>query len=187
MHIARRCSVNSKAASDLASKYLRRSWDVLTERERKVLVAVIERLHVSRPIHREMQEDLSLGQRVADHVASFGGSWPFIGLFFVFILGWMGVNTLMLMRPYDPYPYILLNLILSCLAAIQAPVILMSQSRQADRDRQQAAHDYEVNLKAEIEIMQLHEKIELLKIQELTEIVAQQKVHTAMLEALLAK
>ena len=135
-------------------------------------------MHISRPVHREMEEGRSLGQRVADRVAGFGGSWPFIGLFFVFILGWMGTNTLMLLRPYDPYPYILLNLILSCLAAIQAPVILMSQSRQADRDRQQAAHDYEVNLKAEIEIMQIHEKIELLKAQELTRILELQKAQT---------
>ena len=175
------------AAAELASKHLRRRWEVLTERERQVLLAIVERLHISRPIHREMEEGLSLGQRVADRVAAFGGSWPFIGLFFAFILCWMGTNTLMILRPYDPYPYILLNLILSCLAAIQAPIILMSQSRQAERDRQQAVHDYEVNLKAEIEIMQLHEKIELLKVQELTEIVELQKTHTRMLEALLAK
>jgi uncharacterized membrane protein len=180
--------VNStRVAAELALKHLHRRWEVLTERERQVLLAVVERLHISRPIHREIEESLSLGQRVADRVAAFGGSWPFIGLFFALILGWMGTNTLMLLRPYDPYPYILLNLILSCLAAIQAPIILMSQSRQADRDRQQAVHDYEVNLKAEIEIMQLHEKIELLKVQELKEIVELQKTHTRMLEALLAK
>jgi uncharacterized membrane protein len=179
--------VNSKAAADLASKYLRRKWDVLTERERKVLLAIIERMHVSRPLHREMDEGLSFGQRVADKVASFGGSWPFIGLFFLFLLAWMGVNTILLLHPYDPYPYILLNLMLSCLAAIQAPVILMSQSRQADRDRKQAANDYEVNLKSEIEIMQLHEKIEQLRFQELKEIIEQQKEHARILESLLAK
>lgn len=179
--------MNSKAAAELASKYLRRRWEVLTDRERKVLSAVVDRMHVSRPLHREMKEGLTFGQRVADQVASFGGSWVFIGMFFVFILGWMGANTLMLLHPYDPYPYILLNLILSCLAAIQAPIILMSQGRQADRDRQQAANDYEVNLKAEIEIMQLHEKIELLRVQELTKITEQQKEHTRLLGELLAK
>ena len=95
------------------------------------------------------------------------------------------MNTFAVFRPHDPYPYILLNLILSCLAAVQAPVILMSQTRQADNDRRQATHDYEVNLKAEIEIMQIHEKIELLKAQELSRILELQEAQTRMLEAFL--
>lgn len=177
--------MNSNELRELASQHFRREWELLTERERRVLRAVAQRVHISRPLHREAAEGLSLGQRVADRVASFGGSWPFIGLFFVFLFGWMGTNTLMLLRPFDPYPYILLNLVLSCLAAIQAPVILMSQNRQAERDRQAAAHDYEVNLKAEIEIMQLHEKIELLKAEELSRILELQETHARMLETLI--
>lgn len=177
--------MNSNELKTLASKHFRREWELITERERRVLHAVAQRTHISRPIHREAAEGLSLGQRVADRVASFGGSWPFIGLFFVFLFGWMGANTLMLLRPFDPYPYILLNLVLSCLAAIQAPVILMSQNRQAERDRQAAAHDYEVNLKAEIEIMQLHEKVELLKAEELSRILELQETHAKLLEALI--
>ena len=99
------------------------------------------------------------GQRAADAVASFGGSWPFVGLFAATMLAWVGVNAVLLGtsgQTFDPYPYILLNLFLSMLAAIQAPIILMSQNRQGEKDRLSAAHDYEVNLKAEIEIMLLH-------------------------------
>lgn len=177
--------MNSNNLEELASKYLRQKWDLLTERERRILHAVAERVHISRPIHREAKEGLTLAQRVADRVATFGGSWPFIGLFFLFLFGWMGANTLMLLRPFDPYPYILLNLVLSCLAAIQAPVILMSQNRQAERDRQAAAHDYEVNLEAEIEILQLHEKVELLRAEELSRILELQEIHARMLEKLL--
>jgi uncharacterized membrane protein len=108
----------------------------------------------------------TLGQRAADAVASFGGSWPFVGLFAGTMVAWVGLNAVLLLRQghsFDPYPYILLNLFLSMLAAIQAPVILMSQNRQAQKDRLGAAHDYEVNLKAELEIMLLHEKIDLLR------------------------
>ncbi len=177
--------MNSKQLEELASKHLRRKWAELTERDRHILHAVADRIHISSPIHCDETQALSLGQRVADRVASFGGSWPFIGLFFVFLFGWMGTNSLMLLRPYDPYPYILLNLVLSCLAAIQAPVILMSQNRQAERDRQVAAHDYEVNLKAEIEIMQLQEKIELLKTEDLSRIVQLLETHARMLEKLI--
>lgn len=99
-------------------------------------------------------------------MASFGGSWTFIGLFAAIALLWVGLNAFLLMRrgrTFDPYPYILLNLFLSMLAAIQAPIILMSQNRQSEKDRIRAEHDYEVNLKAELEIMLLHEKIDLLR------------------------
>ena len=96
-------------------------------------------------------------------MASFGGSWAFIIIFGSVLLAWIVVNSVVLMRrPFDPYPYILLNLILSCLAAIQAPIIMMSQNRQEARDRLRAEHDYEVNLKAEIEIRQLHVKLDQL-------------------------
>lgn len=110
-----------------------------------------------------------------------------MAIFFAALLGWMVLNSVALRHPYDPYPFILLNLMLSCLAAVQAPVILMSQSRQADTDRQQATHDYEVNLKAEIEIMQIHEKIDLLRAQELARIVEMQETQARMLELLLSQ
>lgn len=104
---------------------------------------------------------LTFGQRLADRIAAFGGSWPFIIIFLSFIVVWMCINTLLLrQRGYDPYPYILLNLILSCLAALQAPVIMMSQNRTEQRDRKRAEYDYEVNKKAEMEIRMLHEKID---------------------------
>ncbi|MFN7727411.1 MAG: DUF1003 domain-containing protein [Rubrivivax sp.] len=108
----------------------------------------------------------SRGQRAADAVARFGGSWVFVGLFAATMLGWVGLNTALLLwrgHTFDPFPYILLNLFLSMLAAIQAPVILMSQNRQAQKDRETAEHDYEVNLKAELEIMLLHQKFDELR------------------------
>ncbi len=108
-------------------------------------------------------ERMTFGERVADMVARFGGSWPFITSFFVFLLLWAGVNSLLLARPPDPYPYIFLNLLLSCLAALQAPVIMMSQNRQAAKDRLQADQDFRVNVKAEFAIQQLHRKIDELR------------------------
>jgi uncharacterized membrane protein len=104
-------------------------------------------------------QQMTLGQRVADKVAYFGGSWTFIGIFLLFMLIWMIVNTEM-PKPFDVFPFILLNLMLSCLAALQAPVIMMSQNRQAAKDRMDAKLDYEVNVRAETEITRLHEKID---------------------------
>ncbi|MEK0081995.1 DUF1003 domain-containing protein [Benzoatithermus flavus] len=106
---------------------------------------------------------LTLGERVADRVADFGGSWTFILIFALVIVCWMGLNSSLLAgHAFDPYPYILLNLVLSCLAAVQAPVIMMSQNRQEARDRARAKNDYLVNLKAELEIRLLHEKLDYL-------------------------
>jgi uncharacterized membrane protein len=125
--------------------------------ERFVLAKLLRREAVSRdPVERD--EAVTLGERVADRVASFGGSWTFIFLFLATMAAWIGLNESG--QPFDPYPFILLNLILSCLAALQAPVIMMSQNRQASKDRLQAQHDYEVNLKAEMEIIGLHAKLD---------------------------
>jgi CRP/FNR family cyclic AMP-dependent transcriptional regulator len=118
------------------------------------------RVQVTRNINVEEAERLTLGQRIADHVAAFGGSWPFIILFGVVLVVWMVVNTRLAARAFDPYPFILLNLVLSSLAALQAPVIMMSQNRQAFKDRLQAEMDYRVNLKAELEVAELHHKID---------------------------
>jgi len=119
------------------------------------------RTHVSRNVNVEAAEQMTLGQRVADKVADFGGSWTFILFFGAVMLVWVTINTAALFRNhFDPYPYILLNLFLSMIAAIQAPVIMMSQNRQAAKDRLQADQDYQVNLKAELEVAQLHRKLD---------------------------
>jgi uncharacterized membrane protein len=119
------------------------------------------RTHVSRNINIEQEEQMSFGERIADKVAAFGGSWTFISIFSLAMLVWVILNTAALFRNhFDPYPYILLNLFLSMLAAMQAPVIMMSQNRQAAKDRLQADQDYHVNLKAELEVAQLHRKLD---------------------------
>jgi uncharacterized membrane protein len=172
---------------DLAHKYLRKPWERLTEREKLVLDAVAKRLHISRPMHKELDEGLTFGQRMSDRIADFGGSWTFIGSFFFVLFAWIALNSFALFHPYDPYPYILLNLVLSCLAAVQAPLILMSQNRQEEKDRIRAAHDYEVNLKAEIEIMQLHEKIDILLTQDIGRVIKLQESQNLILESLAAR
>jgi uncharacterized membrane protein len=112
-------------------------------------------------VDAEFEQQWSWGQRLADRIATFGGSWAFLIAFGVFLAIWIGMNSLVLLwRPRDPYPFIFLNLILSCLAAIQAPVIMMSQNRQEAKDRIRSQHDYQVNLKAELEIRHLHEKVD---------------------------
>ena len=119
------------------------------------------RTHVSRTVNVELEEQMARGPRGAERVAAFGGSWTFILIFAVTILVWVVLNTAALFsNHFDPYPYILLNLFLSMVAAIQAPVIMMSQNRQAAKDRLQADQDYQVNLKAELEIAQLHRKLD---------------------------
>ena len=131
--------------------------------EREVIDSLAKRETLASNVEEEFQQQLTLGERIADRVAGFGGSWPFIILFGVIIVVWMAVNSLILMRgAFDPYPYILLNLVLSCLAALQAPVIMMSQNRQESRDRLHAETDYQINLKAELEIRQLHEKLDFM-------------------------
>jgi uncharacterized membrane protein len=133
----------------------------LTALDEEVLESLKQQEILSRNPEEELRSGLTAGQRVADRVAAFGGSWRFIILFAVVLLLWIAVNSAVLfIRPFDPYPFIFLNLVLSCLAAIQAPVIMMSQIRQETRDRMHAAHDYQVNLKAELEIRQLHQKLD---------------------------
>lgn len=122
-------------------------------------------------------EPSSFGERVADRIASFGGSWRFILSFGGFLILWIAVNAFVLAtRAFDPYPFILLNLILSCLAALQAPVIMMSQNRQESRDRKRAENDYKVNLKAELEIRHLHEKVDFILHQQSTRLLEVQQV-----------
>jgi uncharacterized membrane protein len=133
----------------------------LTTLEQEVIDSLKEHEILTRNPEQEFEAAATLGQRLADRIADFGGSWPFIVIFAVVLFSWMFVNSsVLIIRPFDPYPYILLNLVLSCLAAIQAPVIMMSQNRQEARDRVHALHDYQVNLKAELEIRHLHQKID---------------------------
>src|SRR5262249_16856959 len=158
---------------DVANRLFKLGYNILTEQEKKVIHHLAERLHISRNINREFDEKLTFGQRLADSVAAFGGSWTFILIFCLILLIWVALNSFILLHhgeAFDPYPYILLNLVLSMLAALQAPVIMMSQNRQSAKDRLDAAHDYEVNLKAELEIMSLHEKVDLLREQQWREL-----------------
>ncbi|MBI2277349.1 MAG: DUF1003 domain-containing protein [Dechloromonas sp.] len=133
----------------------------LSELEREVLHSLQTHQILAADVDSDYEEQWTLGQRLADRIASFGGSWTFLILFGLFIAAWIMINSLVLYwRPVDPFPFILLNLLLSCLAAVQAPVIMMSQNRQEAKDRLRARNDYQVNLKAELEIRQLHEKID---------------------------
>jgi uncharacterized membrane protein len=129
--------------------------------EKEVLDSITKNSILSENIETDISEHLTLGQRMADNIAKFGGSWIFIITFFSFILVWICTNVWILVsKPFDPYPYILLNLILSCIASIQAPIIMMSQNRQEDKDRKRSENDFKVNLKAELEIRLLNEKID---------------------------
>lgn len=133
----------------------------LSDLEKEVIDSLASHEILSMHVDQEYDSTLTFGQRLSDRIASFGGSWKFIIIFFCILVLWTSVNTLILaFKPFDPYPFILLNLILSCLAAIQAPIIMMSQNRQEAKDRLRASHDYQVNLKAELEIRQLHQKLD---------------------------
>ena len=171
---------------ELTAKFLQ-TCDEAGESEQRVIDRLTKRLHISRNTCQNFEETLTAGQRLADRIAVFGGSWTFILIFLAVLLFWIVLNTVLLARfsePFDPYPYIFLNLILSMLAALQAPVILMSQNRSAAKDRVAAAHDYEVNLKAELEILALHQKIDTLREHQWVELVAMQQEQIKLLNQL---
>lgn len=166
------------------------TYEALQERShQRVAQHIAERRPIT-PTLLETSDSDSFGQRAADAVARFGGSWTFIIVFAIVLCGWVLLNSWLLARNgakgFDPYPYILLNLFLSMLASIQAPVILMSQNRQAQKDRLDARNDYEINLKAELEIMALHEKMDALKVRQWEELIALQKEQIRMLGSLCA-
>lgn len=147
-----------------AEKTWKDSWESLQDAEKRVLKKILSRKSLIRNTEKDFSNRQTFGDRVADKVAAFGGSWTFIILFVLVLVGWVILNSLILInRAFDPFPYILLNLFLSMTAAIQAPVIMMSQNRQSAKNRLVAEHDYEVNLKAELEIMALHEKLDDLR------------------------
>jgi uncharacterized membrane protein len=182
--------VNMKrGVHELSQQLLHKAYDSLSPREQHVLRLISQRLHVSRDVLAEHEESLTFGQRMADRVAAFGGSWIFILLFFGVMILWIAINSYALIRwnlhIFDPYPYILLNLVLSMMAAIQAPIIMMSQNRQAAKDRADATHDYEVNLKAELEIMALHQKIDALREHQWEELIMMQNEQIRLLSLLI--
>ncbi|MEZ5855154.1 MAG: DUF1003 domain-containing protein [Hyphomicrobiaceae bacterium] len=174
-----------KEVSILAQRLLNTGFEEMPERERRVIQRVARRLQVSRNINREYIDNRTFGQRLSDRVAEFGGSWTFIIVFTTFMLFWALLNsTVLVSKPIDPFPFIFLNLILSMVAALQAPVIMMSQNRQAARDRLAAASDYEINLKAELEIMALHEKVDHMRVEQLEFLVATQQKQIDLLTKL---
>ncbi len=156
--------------------------------EEQVVRSLREQELLSKNINVEYDRQRTLGERMADKLADFGGSWSFIGIFCGVIFLWIAVNSaLIIWKPFDPYPFIFLNLVLSCLAAIQAPVILMSQNRQEARDRLQSEHDYRINLKAELEIRHLHEKIDHLLMNQWQRLMEIQQIQMELMEELTHK
>jgi uncharacterized membrane protein len=174
---------------ELAERLLKTGYNDLPEREQRVLRRMAKRIVISENVNEQFHEKLTFGQRLADQVAAFGGSWTFIIIFAVILAAWVLLNSEVLpsQEIFDPYPFIFLNLILSMLAAIQAPVIMMSQNRQTSKDRLAAAIDYQVNLKSELEIMNLHEKIDDLRMRQIETLFNQQNEQIIQLRSLMEK
>ena len=174
------------ARRSIAERLWRAGLTRMTKRDRHRLFLLLRRSRISRDTHKAFESELTFGQRLADRVAVFGGSWTFISLFGCVLAVWVLANTLILAQAaFDPYPFIFLNLILSMLAATQAPIIMMSQNRQSTKDRLAAEHDYEVNLKAELEIMALHDKLDTMRSSQLEQLLQAQSKQIQMLEQLL--
>lgn len=155
----------SRAAADqyrilYVEDLLRQERGELSKLDQKVTRSLAEGMTVTKNVEEDFTGQRSLGDRLSDGLAAFGGSWGFLISFAIVLAGWITANALVGDKAFDPYPYILLNLALSCLAAVQAPIIMMSQRRQETKDRLRALNDYQVNLKAELEIRHLHEKID---------------------------
>lgn len=177
----------SEQVRQLAEQLLATGVEQLSERERRVVAWLAKRAQISRNVNHAFEEHRTFGDRLADRVATFGGSWIFICLFLATLVIWVLLNSFILTRgfdAFDPYPYIFLNLILSMLAALQAPIIMMSQNRQAARDRVAAGLDYEINLKAEIEIMELHEKLDQIRTKHLADLLQAQQEQFLLLSRL---
>ncbi|MDD4051506.1 MAG: DUF1003 domain-containing protein [candidate division Zixibacteria bacterium] len=157
----------------------------LTTLEEAVIDSLKDQGVLARNVDAEYAKALTFGDRLSDRIAAFGGSWRFIIIFMAILAVWIIINSYVLLaRPFDPYPFILLNLVLSCVAAMQAPVIMMSQNRQEEKDRLRAEHDYQVNLKAEIEIRQLHIKLDQMINQSWQRLLEIQQIQLDMMEDL---
>lgn len=155
-------TAKSRSMIQLAEHLLATPLDQLGARERQAIERAVRRHGEPIPRTSLPEEPLTMGERLADQVAAMGGSWGFIIGFAVALVSWALLNAWLLSRPFDPYPFIFLNLLLSMLAAVQAPIIMMSQNRMAATDRRQARRDFEINLKAELEILGLHSKLDQL-------------------------
>ena len=176
----------NKLRGDYLQKILAAEKGNLNALEEEVLDRINSLTTMSKDVDSQAEDELTVGERLADKVAEFGGSWTFIISFGGFILIWILVNVIFLaQKPFDPYPFILLNLLLSYLAAIQAPIIMMSQNRQEAKDRLRSQYDYQVNLKAELEIRQLHEKIDHLLIYQSRKLLEIQQIQVELMEQLL--
>lgn len=185
------CHLSISELNDYREKYLSDMMQAqlgeLSDLDKTVLNSLNEKKLLSDQLEEQDQGD-TLGQRVADRVATFGGSWTFIISFMAFLLLWIFLNAFFLLnKGFDPYPFILLNLILSCLAALQAPVIMMSQNRQEEKDRERAKKDYMINLKSEVEIRLLHDKIDHLIIHQQQELLEMQKIQLDTMKDMLLK
>ena len=170
------------------SSFVSDNLDELSEMRDNVLQSLKEHSILSTKLELEEQPELTLGQRIADRVAEFGGSWTFILSFFGFLTIWIISNVFFLRsNTFDPYPFILLNLILSCIAALQAPVIMMSQNRQEQKDRERSKKDFMINMKAELEIRILHEKLDHLIMHQQQELIEIQKIQIDMMNEIITK
>jgi len=169
------------------SGFLQQELGNLSETEKRVVESLRNKTVLSDNPDDE-EEKSTFGQRIADKVASFGGSWTFIIIFVTILVAWIAGNVVLLAnKGFDPYPFILLNLILSCVAALQAPVIMMSQNRQGEKDREKAQNDYMVNLKSEMEIRMLHEKLDHVILHQEQSLIEIQKVQINMMNDILAR
>lgn len=169
------------------SKFLQTEVKELTDLQKNVIHSLSDDTSFVSKVE-DNEENRTIGQIVADKVAAFGGSWTFIISFFIFLLLWIGANVFILMnKGFDPYPFILLNLVLSCVAALQAPVIMMSQNRQEEKDRERAKKDYMINLKSELEIRMLDEKLDHLIMHQQQELIEIQKVQIEMMNDILER
>jgi uncharacterized membrane protein len=178
----------TKYRTDYVSRILETEKGEVTRLEKAVVESLAAEELIAKNVDAEFSTKLTLGDRISDRVASFGGSWAFIIGFGVVLAVWITINSIALMtKPFDPFPYILLNLVLSCIAAIQAPVIMMSQNRQEAKDRLRSEHDYQVNLKAEIEIRQLHVKLDQLLTHQWQRLLEIQKLQIDLMEDLAKK
>jgi uncharacterized membrane protein len=175
----------NKFREEYVEEVLSKGKGEITVLEEDVMKSLKEHEVLSRNINVEFERKLTLGERMADNLATYAGSWRFIMIFFALLMIWVAVNTVALIqKPFDPYPFILLNLILSCIAAIQAPVIMMSQNRQEAKDRLRSEYDYRVNLKAELEIRQLHEKMDHLLITQWQRLLELQEMQMELIKEL---
>ena len=178
----------NKFRYDYLRSILEKEKGELTTLENGVIESLAEHETISAHTDQEYEASLDFGERLSDKIAAFGGSWRFLIIFGGILFAWVLLNSVFILsRPFDPYPFILLNLVLSCLAAVQAPIIMMSQNRQEAKDRLRGAHDYQINLKAELEIRHLHQKIDHLLMRQWERLVEIQELQFEIMEEIRVK